>query len=138
LIHTGAVPSSNDEVVRGSLEAFREGDYEAAMRALDPDVEYDLTHFPEGNIYHGHSGVREAFRLWLGAWDDYRQEISEVTSSGEKVVVVGREIGRGKGSGVEVDRAIFAVWTMHRGKAIRIRFFGSRNEARRDAGLAPG
>jgi ketosteroid isomerase-like protein len=104
LIHTGAVPTSNAEVVWGSFEAFRAGDYERAMQALAPDVEYDLSHFPEGKVYHGHEGVREAFRLWLGAWDDYRQEIGEVTPAGDKVLVVGREIGRGKGSGAQVNQ----------------------------------
>jgi len=107
------------------------------MQALDPDIEYDLTHFPEGSVYRGHDGVREAFRLWLGAWEDYRQEIDEVIPSGEKVLVVGREIGRGKGSGAEVERGIFAVWTLASGRAVRIRFFGSREEALREEGLRP-
>jgi ketosteroid isomerase-like protein len=131
------VPKSNVEVVWGCFEAFREGNYEAAMQALAPDVEYDLTHFPEGNVYHGHDGVREAFRLWLGAWDEYRQEIVEVIPSGDKVLVVGREIGRGKGSGVEVERGIFAVWTMDAGRAMRIRFFNSREEALRQEDMRP-
>ena len=130
--------ASNAEVVRGCFEAFRDGNYELAMQALAPDVEYDLSHFPEGNVYNGHDGVREAFRLWLGAWEDYRQELDELIPSGDKVLVVGREIGRGKGSGAEVERGIFAVWTFRSGKGIRIRFFGSREEALREEGMRPG
>jgi ketosteroid isomerase-like protein len=129
------VAESNVDVVRSCFEAFREGNYELAMKALSPDVEYDLSHFPEGNVYHGHAGVQEAFRLWLGAWEEYRQELDEVTAFGDKVLVVGREIGRGKGSGAEVERGIFAVWTFASGKGTRIRFFASREEAVREESL---
>ena len=72
----------NVEVVRRSFEAFQRGDYEAAMVALDPGIEYDLTHFPDGQIYLGHDGVREAFRIWLGAWEDYRQVLDELIDVG--------------------------------------------------------
>jgi hypothetical protein len=30
--------------------------------------------FPDGRVYRGHEGVQEAFRIWLGTWEEYRQE----------------------------------------------------------------
>lgn len=100
------------------------------MTAVHPEIEYDLSTFPEGQVYHGHAGIREAFRIWLGAWQDYRQEWDEIIDGGdEMVVVIGRERGRGKASGVEVEQEVFAVWTMLDGKAIRIRFYPGREEA---------
>ena len=53
------------------------------MEALDPEIEYDLTHFPDGKVYRGHDGVREAFRIWIGTWEDYRQELDEVIDAGD-------------------------------------------------------
>jgi ketosteroid isomerase-like protein len=127
----------NVEVVRRSLDAFQRGDFDAAMEALDPRVEYDLTHFPDGKVYLGHDGVREAFRIWLGTWEDYRQEIDEVIDLGEdEVVVVLREFGRGKGSGIEVERPTAGVWTLRDGKAVRIRFYAGKAEALEAAGLS--
>jgi ketosteroid isomerase-like protein len=127
----------NVEVVRRSLDAFERGDFDAAMEALDPRIEYDLTHFPDGKVYLGHDGVREAFRIWLGTWEDYRQEIDEVIDLGEdEVVVVLREFGRGKGSGIEVERPTAGVWTLRDGKAVRIRFYAGKAEALEGAGLS--
>jgi ketosteroid isomerase-like protein len=127
----------NVEVVRRSFEAFQRGDYEAAVEALDPGIEYDLTHFPDGQIYLGHDGVREAFRIWLGTWEDYRQVLDELIDlGGDEVLAVVREFGRGKGSGIEVERPTAGVWTMRDGKAVRIRFYPGKAEALEAAGLS--
>lgn len=126
----------NVEIVRHCLKASARADWDAAMTAMHPEIEYDLSFFPEGRIYHGHAGIREAFRIWLAAWQDYRQEWSEIFDGGdETVVVIGRELGRGKGSGAEVRRDVFAVWTMSEGKAIRIQFYPEREAALAAAGL---
>jgi ketosteroid isomerase-like protein len=50
----------NVEIVRCCCEAFDRGDYEAALEVLAPDVEYDLSHFPDGGVYRGHEGVAHA------------------------------------------------------------------------------
>ncbi|HXE99709.1 MAG TPA: nuclear transport factor 2 family protein [Solirubrobacterales bacterium] len=127
----------NVEVVRRCLDAFQRGDFDAATDALDPRIEYDLTHFPDGKVYLGHDGVREAFRIWLGTWEDYRQEIDEVIDLGaDEVVVVLREFGRGKGSGIEVERPTAGVWTLRDGKAVRIRFYAGKVEALEATGLS--
>jgi ketosteroid isomerase-like protein len=129
----------NLEVVRGSFEAFRAGDYPRALEAFDPEVEYDLRHFPEGKIYHGRDGVTEAFRIWIGAFEDYRQELDElIDAGGDQVVAVVREFGRGKGSGVETQRSTAGLWTLRDGKAIRIRFYDTKEDALRAAGSEIG
>jgi ketosteroid isomerase-like protein len=119
----------NVEIVTRCCEAFDRGDYETALNALAPDVEYDLSHFPDGRVYRGHEGVREAFRIWMGTWEDYRQERRDLIDAGEEVVVPTLEHGRGKGSGVELDRQTVGVWTMRDGKAVRIRFYTTVAEA---------
>jgi ketosteroid isomerase-like protein len=126
----------NVEIVQRCCEAFNRGDYEGALDALDPAIEYDLRHFPDGRVYRGHDGVREAFRTWLGTWDDYRQEQEEFIDAGNEVVVCVREHGRGKGSGLELARATFGVWTLSDGRAMRIRFYGTKVEALAAVGLS--
>jgi ketosteroid isomerase-like protein len=126
----------NVEIVRRCCEAFDRGDYRAALEALDPNIEYDMTHFPDGQIYHGHDGVREAFRIWLGTWEDYGQERDEPIDAGDEVIVPVREHGRGKGSGLDLVRTTFGVWTIRDGKAIRIRFYPTRDEALEAVGLS--
>jgi ketosteroid isomerase-like protein len=119
----------NVEIARRCCEAFDRGDYEVALSAFAPDIEYDMTHFPDGGIYRGHDGVREAFRIWLGTWEDYRQERDDPVDAGDEVIVPVREYGRGKGSGIALERVTFGVWTMRDGKAVRIRFYPTMAEA---------
>jgi hypothetical protein len=66
------VSQENVEIARRCCEAFDRGEYEAALEVMDPEIEYDMTHFPDGQVYRGRDGVREAFRIWLGTWNDYR------------------------------------------------------------------
>jgi ketosteroid isomerase-like protein len=125
----------NAEIVRACCEAFDQGDYAAALAVFDPDVEYDLTHFPEGRVYHGPDGVREAFRIWMGTWENYRQEREVIDAGGETVVVPTREFGRGKTSGLELSRETVGVWTLRAGKVVRILFYSTRAEAFEAVGL---
>jgi len=99
----------NVEIVRRSCDAFNRGDYDEALVCFDPEVRYDLTHFPDGRIYHGHVGVRAAFRIWLGTWKNYHQEQEEFIDAGDEVVVAVREFGSGKGSGANLERPTFGV-----------------------------
>ena len=127
----------NVEIVRASFESFQRGDYDAAMDVFDPEIEYDLTHFPDGKVYRGHDGVREAFRIWMGTWDDFRQELDELIDGGDtEVIAVVREFGRGKGSGIALERPTVGLWTMRDGKAVRIRFFERREDALEAVGVS--
>lgn len=128
----------NVEIVRRCCEAFDGGDYEAALEVLAPDVEYDLSHFPDGGVYRGHEGVRETFRIWLGTWEDYRQERDALIDAGEHVIVPTREYGRGKGSGLALERQTFGIWTVHEGTVVRFRFRSTMAEALEAAGLSDG
>jgi ketosteroid isomerase-like protein len=126
----------NVEIVRECCEALDRGDYAAALEALHPEISYELTHFPDGQIYRGHEGVRKWFRIWLGTWEDYHLTREEIIDAGEHVVVATREYGRGKGSGLQLDRLTWGIWTLRRGKVTRIQFRSSRAEALQTAGLA--
>jgi ketosteroid isomerase-like protein len=118
------------------LRGIRPGDYAGALDALHPEISYELTHFPDGEVYRGHDGVREVFRAWLGTWEDYHQTREEIIDAGESVVVAERESGRGKGSGLHLDRLTFGVWTLKEGKVVRIQFRSTKAEALQAAGLS--
>jgi len=127
----------NVEIVTQCCQAFDRGDYEGALAPFDPQIEYDLTHFPEGRVYHGHEGVREAFRTWIGAFSDYRQEREVIGAVDDFVVLRVYEYGRGKGSGAEVMRTTYGLWTIHERRVVRIVFYESGEQALEAAGLPP-
>jgi ketosteroid isomerase-like protein len=128
----------NVELVRTLLSAYDRADYEAALEALDPDIEW---HVPPGisigrEVYRGRDEVQKGFAEWLGAWDTYRFEPEEVIDRGDHVVVGGMQTGRGRGSGVEVRLPTFHVFTLRDGKVTRHRSYRDRTEALEAAGLS--
>ena len=126
----------NVEVVWRIAEAWSAGNLEASLAALNPEIAwYDAPQQPGGSVRRGHSGVRESVRMWVGAWDAYRYQPEEVIDSGDKVLLVGRQLGRGKGSAVEVASELLHVWTLRDGKAVEMRMFMDRSEAFEAAGL---
>ena len=127
----------NVEVVREANDALNRGDYDAALSALAPDVEW---HVPSGisigeEVYRGQDAVQRGFALWLGAWETYRFEPTEILDHGDHVVVSGTQIGRGRGSGVDVSLPTFSVFTLRNGKIVRMRNFDDRAAALEAVGL---
>ena len=105
------------ETVRRAVESL-----ETFWALLDDYVVWDLRESQTldlHRVYVGREAVIEASRHYWGTWEDYRVEAEELIEAGSTVVVVGREIGRGKGSGVPIERQVAQLWTLHRGKLIR-------------------
>jgi hypothetical protein len=129
---------------RENLERLREmfrraerGDRTAVYAMLDHDVVWEAAMAPGvTGVYRGREEVRQFFRDWVEAFNDYRAESTEFIDAGEHVIVAVRHRGRGKSSGVEVDMPSFQVWSLRAGKVIRYRAFGSRGEALEAVGLA--
>jgi ketosteroid isomerase-like protein len=88
-----------------------------------------------GPIYHGPEGVRDFFRRWIGAFDEWGYEVAETIDAADSVVVHIRQWGRGKGSGVAVEQRFWQVWTIRDGKVIRGTLHTDKAEALDAAGL---
>ena len=127
----------NVELVRMLLSAFERANYEAALDTLDSEIEWQV---PPGiaigqEVYRGREEVQRGFADWLAAWDAFRFEPEEMLDRGDHVVVGGMQIGRGRGSGVEVRFPTFHVFTLRDGKVTRHRSYRDRAEALDAAGL---
>ena len=103
-------------------------------RLFDEDIVWDVP-MVEGT-YHGHRGVAEFFRHWIGTWDDYRIVLEELSVGPDgRVLALFCEEGSGRGSGVPVHLHPASVWEVRDGKAVSYRGYLDRDEARRDAGF---
>jgi ketosteroid isomerase-like protein len=127
----------NVELVRTLLSAFERADYEAALEALDSEIEWQV---PPGvsigrEVYRGRDEVQRGFAEWLAAWGTFRFEPQEMLDYGDHVVVAGMQIGRGRGSGVDVSFPTFHVFTLRDGKVTRHRSYRERSQALEAAGL---
>ena len=126
-----AVRKGNVEVVRDMLEDYVRGDYEAAVPAFAQAVEV-VTSLER---FHGPAGVVEEARRWEEMWSDYRFEVQDLVDAGEKVVLLYRQVGKSKESGVEVEERAGWVYTLREGKIERVEMFQDREAALRAAGL---
>jgi ketosteroid isomerase-like protein len=129
----------NVEVVRGVYDAFARHDNAAPFAVYASDIEWDLREgvaLDAPTVYHGHDGVRLAFRNWLAPFHDFKFRTEEMRASGDHVLVTVDEHGIGRASGVVVDRRHYALWTLRAGKVVSLRVYLDRTEALQAVGLA--
>jgi ketosteroid isomerase-like protein len=127
----------NVEIVRGVYDAFARGDNAAPFAAYALDIELD---FRAGGIdtpglYHGHDGVRTAFRNWLAPFRDFEFQPEETKDYGDQILVTVYEHGIGRASGVTVDRHHYALWTLRGGKIVSLCVYLDQVEALKAVGL---
>jgi ketosteroid isomerase-like protein len=128
----------NVGIVQEFSRLFEKGDRDAWRDYFDPDVVWDTSAdtMPSAGIYRGHEGVERFFREWLGTWSDYAFEPREYIDAGDSVLIVFRQSGIGRGSGVRTEREFFAVYDLRDSKVVRYRQYESREEALEAAGLS--
>jgi ketosteroid isomerase-like protein len=124
------------ELVRGALEALNRGDIEAFVELCDPDFHLDMSERVfNPATYEGHEGIRRFYREVREVWEEFKWEPEALHDSGEQVVALLHSQGRGRGSGVEIDRHVAMVWTVREGRAAALRFYVDQAEALKAAGL---
>jgi ketosteroid isomerase-like protein len=128
------VSQENVEIVRLIFDAWLRGDM--ASDKLDPAIAMiESSSIPGATSAYGIDAVRRYMASFANYWDEIRFEPQEYIDAGEDVIVVARLVGRGKASGVDVDRVWAYVWTVRDGKALRMEGFANRDEALKAVGL---
>src|SRR5947208_1755155 len=128
----------NVEIVRGM---YRPGDPTGFFQLLDEDVELDVSRRPlvpdHPGLVRGKQAAIEFYRQYWGTWADYVVEPEKILKAGnDDVVVVQRERGQGKGSGVPFESRWALIYTLIDGKISRITHYGSEQSALEAAGLS--
>jgi ketosteroid isomerase-like protein len=127
----------NVEIVRRHIDAWRAEEAAVAVSFLDRHIVMDLsrTGLAEGPFY-GPDAISDHFRRYAGTFEEYRWEIERLTDHGAgAVLLIGTQSGRGKGSGVSVDRPLAVLYTLIDRKIVRITFFPDEQEALEATGL---
>ncbi|MFL5825835.1 MAG: nuclear transport factor 2 family protein [Thermoleophilaceae bacterium] len=124
-------------VLRSGYEAMSRGDFDAVLALLGDDVELqDRAEAPEADVYHGHAGALTAFQQTDETFEEYRVwpteiELGPLRDGGlRNVVVVLRQEGKGRLTGVRVSEDIAHMLTLKDDVAIRLRVFSTPEEAR--------
>ena len=126
---------ANVEIMRRWIQAF-DNDTDTFRQLTHPEIEwmpFEDNHTPSYGL-DGAMGIRNA---WLDAWDEHRMDIEEtLDGGGDDVVGTVHLIGRGRGSGVEVDVRLYGHLKVRDGKVVYLYEHEERADALKAAGLS--
>ena len=130
----------NVELIQRVYEAFNREDAAALAKLSDEDLEF-VSVFAEvdtaGATHQGQELWASYFARIHETWDEWRAEDLRVFDAGDDhVAAVFRLVGKGKSSGIPVDREIGLAYTLRRGKLWRMRVYLNPAEALEAVGLS--
>jgi ketosteroid isomerase-like protein len=126
----------NVEIIRRMYEAFYRGDFDDALAFFNPEVEVDASMRVDEGVGHGRDAVYAMVARWVGAWDEWREEIEEMRDLGGQVLVASKQHGRAKGSGIEVEAHYAVLYEMSGDKIAPLTIYSEVAEALEAAGLS--
>jgi ketosteroid isomerase-like protein len=125
---------ANVEIARRWIRAF-DNDTDTFRQLTHPEIEW----MPFEDNHTASYGLDGAMRIrngWLDAWDEHRIDVEEMLDGGgDDVVSTARLIGRGRGSGVEVDVRLYAHLKVRDGKVVYLYEHEERADALKAVGL---
>src|SRR3954451_13263093 len=126
----------NVEIVLRGVAALNRGDADAFNALCDARFQMRLIGaVGEPVSYAGPEGVVQFFRDMAESWADWGFEIERTRDLDEHVLITGRQRGRGRVSGVEVDSPRACVLALRDGAVTELRFFIEPAEALKAVGL---
>jgi len=127
----------NVEIVRAVYEAFARGDGVTPFEFYAPDIVWDASALAvlDATVFHGHDGVRAAFRDLLATFREFEFQADELRAAGDCVLATIHERGVGRASGVVLERRHDALWTLRDGKVVRMRVYLDRSADLEAVGL---
>jgi ketosteroid isomerase-like protein len=128
----------NVEIAERAMDAFNRRDLNAYNDLFTQDFEWfpALPSTVEGDGYLGSEGIEKYFGEINDTWEEFRVIAEEYRDLGGRLLMLGRMEGRGRGSGVQVDAPLGAVWDFRNGRISRARVYLDQDEAVGAAGLS--
>jgi hypothetical protein len=130
--------SANLDLVRSIYAAWERGDFTSADWA-HPEIELVIPDGPTPGRWRGLTETARALHDILTAWEGFRLVADEYRDlDGKRVLVLDRNSGRGRVSGVQIDdtRTEGAqLFHLNCGKVVRLVSYWTRDRALADLGL---
>jgi ketosteroid isomerase-like protein len=128
----------NVELAKRAIDAFNRRDLSAYDDLFTADFEWFsvFAGSVEGVVYRGREGIERYFGEISDTWEEFRAVAGEYRDLGDRVLLLGRFEGRGKGSGVPVNAPLGTLYDFRGGKCSRSRVYLDHGEAMRAAGVS--
>ena len=118
------------ERLRRGYDAFNRGDLESVLDDIDPDVEVEeRPDAPDPLHVRGREGAMRGFQALHEEFENYRFEAREFIVEGEHLIVVLRQSGRGRLSGIPIEGDIVHAWRVEDDRVAGLRAFSTLEEA---------
>jgi len=127
------------DVVKRVVEASNRRDVVGAFaELLTPDFEWHpaIVRALDGAVYRGREGVERFAADTSENWEELQNVAAEFRDLGDRVFVLGRLKGRGKGSGAPVDQQYAGIYDFRDDRVWRYRVYVDRAEGLQAAGLS--
>lgn len=127
----GVMSQVNVDTVRALYEDFGEGRFWASASQFDREIEFErIGEVPGGaGRWQGLDAFTTAFREYLEAFDALYIKGERFVDLGDRVLVVARHSGTGRGSGLAFEREIGDVLTLRDGLVVRWQTYWDLKEA---------
>jgi ketosteroid isomerase-like protein len=122
--------SARTEIVWRALESLNAGDVEGFVALCDADFRLDMSdRVFNPSVYEGHDGIRAFYAEVLDIWESFTWEPIEMHELDNLVVTVLHSRGKGRGSGLELDRRSAMLWRLDQHRALSLTFYRDPDEA---------
>ena len=130
--------AENVEIAKRGLDAFNQRDLYAFMEIATPDIELlpAMAGAVDGSTVRRREGVETLFGDIRDTWAEQQVIADEFRDLGDRVLALGRIVGRGRASGVAVQTPGAIITDFRDGKIASVRTYLDHSEALRAAGLA--
>jgi ketosteroid isomerase-like protein len=127
---------ANVEIAKRCVGAFNHRDVEALLNMGTPEWVLSSQLLDASADFRGREGIERFYAMLSESWEEFRSVVDDYRDLGDRVLCLGRNTARGKGSGVTVDAPTAAILDFRDGKVSRIRLYLDQSEALRAAGLS--
>jgi ketosteroid isomerase-like protein len=129
------VSQANVETAKLAVDAFNRRDIEALLDLGTRDYVLSSQLLDAGADFQGREGPERFFSMLSESWDQFHSVVDDYRDLGDRVLMLGRSTGRGRGSGVTVEARTATIFDFDDGKISRARLYLDHAEALRAAGL---
>ena len=121
-----------DEMIEEVSAGFSRQDFGALRPWVHPDIVFDFSRSINDirGVYTGIDQMEPASLRFFEPWAELEWEITSVEElDPERLVVVTRVVGRGSGSGIEIEATGAQAWQHRDRRLTRVTMYQSREEA---------
>ena len=132
------VSQENVELLRRAWDAVNSG-VDVMLPFFPEDcIWYPFPEWPDGpQARTGHDGIREIMASWAENFDEFSVALRDTRDLGDRVVALGEQTARIRGSGVPIRQPVGQLCSDFRDGTIgEVRFFLTWTEALEAAGLS--